>query len=169
MLTDVCSTLPATNFPHEFSSIMLSDACLRFQLVFTHDYLQSLLWKYLITNYPCSSAVHKIARLNWGWRPQGPRYTLQEILGAISSIIGVCHLFERKKESNLELQWKLFSSTKKSLFGCSATFRPWFSLAGDCESGKMASGHSSLGKVCKLQYSQQWLNGSLILSPVMFS
>ena len=37
------------------------------------------------------------------------------------------------------------------------------------ESGKMASGHSSLGKVCKLQYSQQWLNGSLILSPVMFS
>jgi hypothetical protein len=37
------------------------------------------------------------------------------------------------------------------------------------ESGKMALGHSSLGKVCKLQYSQQWLNGSLILSPVMFS
>jgi len=87
----------------------------------------------------------------------------------LTSETGVCHLFERKKESNLELQWKLFSSTKKSLFGCSATFRPWFSLAGDCESGKMASGHSSLGKVCKLQYSQQWLNGSLILSPVMFS
>jgi len=37
------------------------------------------------------------------------------------------------------------------------------------ESGKMTSGHSSLGKVRKLQYSQQWLNGSLILSPMTVS
>ena len=76
----------------------------------------------------------------------------------LTCVIGVCHittsvssLFDQirvrlplshnlswlgiwKKGSNLELHWQLFSSTKKSLPGCSATFRPWFSLAGDCAS-----------------------------------
>jgi len=40
----------------------------------------------------------------------------------------------KDNRSNLELHWKLFNSIKKSLSGCLATFRPWFSLAGDCAS-----------------------------------
>jgi hypothetical protein len=66
------------------------------------------------------------------------------------------------------------SSTKKS-FPNAATFRPWFSLAGDCklyDSGEMTSGHSSLGKVRKLQYtiaSNALQNGALIMSPMKFS
>jgi len=69
--------------------------------------------------------------------------------------MGVFDMSHRKKESNLELQWFQLNQEKlvRMLGNIETMVLVGWWLCKLYESGKMASGHSSLGKVCKLQYS----------------